>query len=127
MGEESFLCSLQMSAAMVRAHGGSQDIVSTQRKGGLILSGIVRDTMANSPKAVHMKSLEGLVSQTTGVPREEPLMEGVIASTVPAHMKDVPELHPVHEKDATASKMAVGLPYSGPKSGYGMAKKPKKH
>lgn len=116
-----------MSAAMVRAHGGSQDIVSTQRKGGLILSGIVRDTMANSPKAVHMKSLEGLVSQTTGIPREEPLMEGVIASTVPAHMKDVPELHPVHEKDATASKMAAGVPYAGPKSGYGQAKKPKKY
>ena len=112
-----------MSAAMVKAHGGSKDIVSTQRKGGLILSGIIKDTMANSPKAVHMKSLENLVANTTGIPREEPIMEGVIASTVPAHMKDVPELHPVHEKDATASKMAAGVPYSGMKSGYGMAEK----
>lgn len=114
-----------MSAAMVKAHGGSKDMVSTQRKGGLILSGIIKDTMANSPKAVHMKSLENLVANTTGVPRERPIMEGVIASTIPAHMKDVPELHPVHEKDMTASKMAAGVPYSGNKSGYGMAEKKK--
>ena len=123
---ESFLIYQQMSAALVRAHGGSKDLVSTQRKGGLVLTGIIKDTMANSPKAVHMKSLEGLVANTTGVPRERPIMEGVIASTVPAHMKDVPELHPVHEKDATASKMASGVPYAGMKSGYGMAEKTKK-
>lgn len=112
-----------MSAAMVKAHGGSKSIVSTQRKGGLILSGILKDTMENSPKAVHLKSLESLLSNTTGVPREKPLMEGVIASTIPEHMKDVPELHPVHEKDMTASKMAAGVPYAGMKSGYGAAEK----
>lgn len=115
-----------MSASMVRAHGGSKDIVSTQRGGGLVLTGILKDTMVNAPQAVHMKSLEKLVSQTTGVPRERPLMEGVIASTVPAHMRDVPELRPVHEKDATASKMAVGATYAGKKSGYGAAEKSKK-
>jgi hypothetical protein len=49
----------------------------------------------------------------------------VIASTVPAHMKDTPELQPVHEKDATASKMTVGVPYAGSKSGYGQAEKSK--
>lgn len=114
-----------MSAALVRAHGGSKDLVTTQRKGGLILSHIIRDTMAGSPKAVHMRSLEGLVSQTTGVPREKPIMDGVIASTVPAHMRDVPELHPVHEKNMSDSKMAVGGTYAGPKSGYGMAEKSK--
>ena len=114
-----------MSAAMVRAHGGSKDVVSSQRGGGLILSGILKDTTMNSPKAAHMKSLEKLVAQTTGVPRERPVMDGVIASTIPAHMKDVPELHPVHEKDATASKMAAGVPYAGKKSGYGMGKKGK--
>lgn len=68
-----------------------------------------------------MRSLEGLVSQTTGIPREKPIMEGVIASTVPAHMKDVPELHPVHDRDASASKMSVGGTYAGPKSGYAAA------
>lgn len=114
-----------MSAAMVKAHGGSKNIVSTQRKGGLVLSGIIHDTTANSPKAAHMKSLENLVAQTTGIPRERPIMEGVIAATVPAHMRDVPELHPVSEEDKTASKMAAGVPYAGDKSGYGMAQKKK--
>lgn len=107
------------------AHGGSRNIVSTQRKGSLVLSHIVKDTMMNSPKAVHMKSLEGLVAQTTGVPREKPIMEGVIAATVPTHMKDVPELHPMKEMDKTASQMAVGATYSGPKSGYGNGGKSK--
>lgn len=112
-----------MSSAMVMAHGGSKTIVSTQRKGSLVLGGIIKDTTENSPKAVHMKSLENLIAQTTGIPRERPIMEGVIASTVPVHMKDVPELHPVHEKDMTASKMASGTPYAGTKSGYGMAQR----
>jgi hypothetical protein len=127
---KSFLAQRQMSAAMIRSHGGSKDIVSTQRKGGLILSGLIHDTMANSPKAVHMKSLENLVAQTTGIPRERPIMEGVIASTVPVHMRDVPELHPVHEEDKTASRMGTGVPYAGVRSGYGMADrktKGKKH
>lgn len=115
-----------MSSAMVKAHGGSKDIVSSTRGGGIVLSGILRDTTVNSPKAVHMKSLEKLLTQTTGVPREKPIMEGVIASTVPVHMKDVPELMPNHERDATASKMASGVPYAGMKSGYGMAQKGKK-
>ncbi len=70
-----------------------------------------------------MKSLESLVSQTTGIPRERPIMEGVIASTIPSHMKDVPELHPVHEVGKTDSKMAVGGSYAGMKSGYGEASK----
>ena len=111
---------------MVRAHGGSKPIVSSQRGGGVVLSGILHDTTMNSPKAAHMKSLEKLVAQTTGVPRERPIMEGVIASTVPAHMKASPELMPMHETDKTASKMASGVPYAGDKSGYGMAQKGKK-
>lgn len=107
-----------MSAALVRAHGGSKDMVSTQRKGGLVLSHIIKDTMVGSPKAIHMRSLEGLVSQTTGVPREKPIMEGVIASTVPTHMRDVPELHPVAERDMSASRQSVGGTYAGKMSGY---------
>lgn len=114
-----------MSAAMVRAHGGSKDIVTTQRGGGLVLGGILRDTTMNSPKVVHMRSLDNLVMKTTGVPRDRPLLEGVIASTVPAHMRDAPELMPEHSVDKTASKMASGVPYAGDKSGYGMAQKGK--
>lgn len=111
---------------MIRAHGGSKDIVSTQRGGGLIMSGIIKDTMVNSPVAVHMRSLEKLIGQTTGVPRERPIMDGVIAATVPAHMRDVPELRPNAAPNASDSKMAVGTTFSGPKSGYGMAEKSKK-
>ena len=122
---KSFLAERQMSANMIRSHGGSRDIVSTQRKGGLVLSGIVTDTMVNSPRAVHMKSLENLVANTTGVDRGRPVMEGVIASTVPARMRSTPELMPAHSVDATASKMAVGRSYAGPKSGYGGAERSK--
>lgn len=111
---------------MVKAHGGSRDIVSTQRKGGLVLSGIITDTMANSPRPVHMKSLENLVSNTTGLERQTPVMEGVIAATVPATMRTRPELTPAMGSDATASKMAVGRTFSGPKSGYGGAEHSKK-
>lgn len=114
-----------MSAAMIKSHGGSDSIVSTQRKGGLILSGIVQDTMANTPKNVHMRSLENMVSQTTGVPRAESVMDGVISATVPADRRSSPELQPMHGKDKTASKMSVGIPYAGDKSGYGMAQRGK--
>lgn len=107
-----------MSSALVRAHGGSKDIL-TQRSESISKGGILTNTMANVPRLEHMKSIERLVSKTTGIPRERPIMEGVIDSTIPEHMKDVPELHKVHEKNKTVSKMAAGLPYSGPKSGYG--------
>ena len=113
-----------MSSAMGRAHGGSKDVISSARGGGVVLGGILKDTTMNSPKAVHMKSLEKLLTQTMGAPREKPVMEGVIASTVPAGMRDAPELMPNHETDATASKMASGVPYAGMKSGYGMAQHP---
>jgi hypothetical protein len=115
-----------MSSAMVKAHGGSKSIVSSQRGGGIILGGILQDTTMNSPKVVHMKSLEKLIGNTTGVPREKPIMDGVITATVPSHMRDVPELQANHETNMTDSKMAVGGTYSGPKSGYGMAEKSKK-
>ena len=106
------------------AHGGPKAMVSTQRKGSLVLSHIIKDTTMGSPQAVHMRNIEGLVSQTTGIPRERPIMEGVIASTVPTHMRDVPELHPVpaSEQGKTDSRMGVGRTYPGPKSGYGMGK-----
>ncbi len=116
-----------MSSAMIRAHGGSKDVVATARGGGIVLAGILKDTTMNSPRAVHMKSLEKLVSQTTGVPREKPIMDGVIASTVPSHMRDVPELQPNRDSNKSDSKMAVGGTYSGPRSGYGMAEKSVKH
>jgi hypothetical protein len=99
------------------ARGGPKAM--KDRKGTLVLSHIIKDTTMGSPQAVHMRGLEGLVANTTGLPAGRPVMEGVLVSTVPAGMRDTPELMPVHEKDATASKMAVGRTFSGPKSGYG--------
>jgi len=112
-----------MSAAMIKAHGGSKDMVNS--KGGLILTGIIQDTMANSPKSVHMRSLANLVSQTTGVGLGESVMEGVLTATVPTDRRATPALQPMHEQDKTASKMAVGGTFAGPASGYGKGGKQK--
>lgn len=108
---------------MVKAHGGSKDITSVEGGGSLVLGGILTKTTKGVQEDAHMKGLDRLIQNTTGVPRGEATMEGVLASTIPEHMKAVPELHKVHDKNKTVSKMAAGVPYSGPKSGYGMAKK----
>lgn len=110
---------------MIRAHGGSPSI-ATGRGGSIVLSGILTDTTQNSPQAVHMKNLAGLVSNTTGIPRERPVMEGVLTETVPASMRDTPELMPMRKEDKTASKMAVGGTFAGTVSGYGGAERSKK-
>lgn len=109
---------------MVRAHGGSKSMTSVEGGGSLVLGGILTKTTTNVPEDAHMKGLDRLISNTTGVPRGETMMEGVLASTVPEHMKDVPELHKVAAREVgkTNSKMSVGGTYSGPKSGYGKAK-----
>ena len=107
---------------MVKAHGGGK-MTSIEGGGSLVLGGILTKTTKNMQEDAHMKGLDRLIQNTTGVPRGEATMEGVLASTVPMHMKAVPELQPVHQKNKTVSKMSVGMPYSGPKSGYGMAKK----
>jgi hypothetical protein len=116
-----------MSAMMVTAHGGSKTITSFEGGGSLMLGGLITKTTKNVQEDVEMKGLDRLISNTTGVPRQEPIMEGVIASTIPAHMKAVPELHkvPAREVGKTNSKMSVGGTYAGPKSGYG--KGGKKH
>ena len=101
----------------MKAHGGPKSMVSMQKGGGLVLGGLVMDTTANTPKMAHMKGLDRLVAQTTGIPREEPIMEGVIASTIPEHMKVVPEIHkvPAREVGKTKAKRMGQVPYAGPK------------
>jgi hypothetical protein len=114
-----------MSAKLVRAHGGSKSVTSVEGGGSLVLGGLITRTTKGAPESAHMKGLDRLIQNTTGVAGGEPTMEGVIASTIPAHMKAVPELHkvPAREVGKTDSKMGVGGTYAGPKSGYGMAKK----
>lgn len=106
-----------MSSKMVKAHGGSKNIVSAQKGEGLVLGGLVHDTTGRMQKDVHMRGLDRLVSQTTGTPRESRMMEGVLASTIPEHMKAVPELHkvPAHDVGKTKPKREGQVPYAGSK------------
>ena len=106
-----------MSAKMVTAHGGNKSFVSAQKGEALVLGGIVSNTTGRMPHDVHMKGLDRLISQTTGVPREEPIMAGVISSTVPMHMVDTPEFHKLAkgEKGKTQAERMGQVPYGGPK------------
>ena len=103
---------------MIKAHGGSK--VITGRMGTLNTGGLVRDTMVGVQRPVHMKSLDSLISKTTGTPQDRPVMDGVLTKTTPMR-KEVPELHriPKDEQGKTDNRMAVGGTYAGPKSGYG--------
>lgn len=82
-----------------------------------MLGGIVSNTTGNVPKDVHMKGLDRLISQTTGIPREEPIMEGVITATVPMHMTDTPEYHKLSKGEVgkTQATRMGQVPYGGPK------------
>ena len=106
-----------MSSAMIRSHGGSKNIISAQKGEAIVLGGIVTNTTGNMPKDVHMRGLDRLISQTTGTPREKPMMEGVLTSTVPADRKDTPEYHkvPKHEQGKTKAARMGQVPYAGPK------------
>lgn len=102
---------------MIKAHGGSRMLESVEGGGSLMKSGIIHDTKKNSPMDVHMRGLSRVIANTTGVPREKPIMEGVIASTVPEHMRAVPEYHkvPAHDVGKTKTKRMGQVAYAGPK------------
>lgn len=101
-----------MSSSIVKAHGGSRDILGAR---GQVVGGILTNTMQNSPKDVKEKHLDRLISQTTGTPMGKPIMDGIIDSTIPMHMKDVPELHKVAkgEQGKTHAKRMGQVPYQG--------------
>lgn len=104
-----------MSSKLVKAHGGSRVLQSPEGGGSLTLGGLVMKTTKNAPEDVHMKQLSRLVANTTGIPREKPVMAGVIASTIPTHMKSVPEYHKVPSADIgkTKTKRMGQVPYAG--------------
>jgi hypothetical protein len=113
-----------MSEFMIRAHGGG-DVARTQRGGAVATGMLVSDTMAGSDRPVHMKQLEFLVSNTTGVPLESAVMDGVLTNT----LQDVPTGHmatsgvmPSHLKFATSYAAPVHgqVPYA---EGKGQTKK----
>lgn len=104
-----------MSARLVKAHGGSRSLQSVEGGGSLVLGGLIMKTTKNVQEDVHMKGLSRLVANTTGVPKETPMMDGVIASTVPVGMKSVPEYHkvPAHDVGKTKAKRMGQVPYQG--------------
>lgn len=103
----------QMSASIVKAHGGSKDL--TGSRGDMIHLGMfVHNTKAGKVGAVHEAHLENVISQTTGIPIEKPVMDGVLTSTKQGAMdKDVPELHKVHHVGKTKAKRMGQVPYAG--------------
>jgi len=104
-----------MSSKLVKAHGGSRMLQSVEGGGSLTLGGIVQRTTKNTPQDVHMRDLSRLISNTTGVPKEKPIMSGVITSTIPMHMKVVPEYHKVPSADIgkTKAKRMGQVPFAG--------------
>lgn len=103
-----------MSSAMVKAHGGSKDLITSS--GAMSMSGIIHDTMVNVPKDIKEKHLDSLISKTTGVPMAKPVMDGVITKTTP-ESKAVPEYHKVPDKEVgkTQAKRMGQVPYAGKK------------
>ena len=86
---------------------------------------LVHDTMAGTDRPVHMKQLEFLVSNTTGVPLESAVLDGVLTNT----LQDVPTGHmatsgvmPSHQRFATSYAAPVHgqVPYA---EGKGQVKK----
>ena len=104
-----------MSSKLVKAHGGSKSLMSVEGGGSLTLGGIIHKTTTNVPGDVHMKGLSRLIANTTGMMSEKPVMDGVIASTVPVGMKAVPEYHKVPAADVgkTKAKRMGQVPFSG--------------
>lgn len=88
---------------------------SAEGGGSLTLGGVLRKTTTNVQPDVHMRELSRLISNTTGIPKEKPIMSGVITSTIPMHMKAVPEYHKVPAADIgkTKAKRMGQVPYAG--------------
>lgn len=106
-----------MSSYLVTAHGGGKNVMSSS--GRIPLEGLIRNTKAGM-KPVPKQHMEGLIASTLGFVPPPP--SGMITETIPSGLKKAPGmLHkiPVAERMETVSKMNVGVPYSGSKSGYG--------
>jgi hypothetical protein len=111
-----------MSEYMISAHGGGK-VARTERAGGIATGMIITDTTYNSPAPVHMKQLDYLVSNTTGVARNSFVLDGVLSDTTmgsPTGHMATSEVMKSHEKFATQpGRMSFGqVPYAeAPHSG----------
>ena len=110
-----------MSSKIVTAHGGGKNVMSGS---GLIpVAGMIRDTKIGM-KSLPKEHMAGLIASTLGVVPPPP--SGMVRDTIPPKLRYAPGmLHkiPSAEKVETVSKMNVGIPYSGRKSGYGGARR----
>jgi len=107
---------------MIKAHGGGK-VARTQREGAISSNMIIHNTKEHSPMAVHMKQLDYIVSNTTGVPRNSAVLDGVLQDTTQGSMtghKATSEVMKSHEHFAThQGPMGYGqVPYAeAPHSG----------
>ena len=105
-----------MSSFMISAHGGGR-VARTQRDGAVATDMLVRDTTMNTPKPVHMKQLDYLVSNTTGIARNSAVLDGVLSDTTEGSFtghKATSEVMKSHEHFATQpGRMGYGqVPYA---------------
>lgn len=78
------------------------------------MEGIIKDTMSNIHRPIHMKGIDGLVVKTTGKAEGSPTLEGVIANTKHAIQdKNVPELHKTHHIGKTQARSMGQVPFAG--------------
>jgi hypothetical protein len=104
-----------MSSALLKAHGGSANMVGS--KGQFVSKGMfVVDTMAGTNKGVKNAHLDNLVANTMGEPGGRPIMDGVLTDTTQGvKSKDVPEIHKVSGKGKTQPKRMGQVAYAGSK------------
>ena len=104
-----------MSASNLRAHGGSANL--TGQKGEAKNTGlIITNTLAGKEKGVHMKHLDALIGNTTGIRGQQVLYAGVLSSTrqgIPA--VNTPELSKNHHVGKTQPVSMGQVPFSGKK------------
>ena len=106
-----------MSEKLVKAHGGSRDILAVKGE-AVMAGGLLHSTTQKIPQVENMKHFANLISQTTGIPQEKPVMSGVLVSTRAGDKeKPTPEFHavPKSERSKTKPKRSGQVSYSGPK------------
>lgn len=102
-----------MSASILKAHGGSKDMLGM--KGQIVSSSMfVQDTTSGKHKSASDAHLGHLIANTVGEPRGKPVMDGVLTDTKQGVKdKDVPEIHKVAGKGKTQPKRMGQVPFAG--------------
>lgn len=104
-----------MSSYNLKAHGGSANL--TGGKGEAKNTGlIITNTLVGKEKGVHMKHLDALIGNTTGIRGQQILYDGVLTSTRQGLSSSyTPELTKNHHVGKTQPVSSGQVPYSGKK------------